>query len=259
MNITTTINPVSMSSLELVDFINAHRKQQAESAGAEFPSREFAELRHDSFMAKAPKVLGGAVQNFLDTYQNPQNKQIYPYYRFPKREACLMAMSYSYELQAAVFDHMTALEAKLSQQVPAFAIPQNLSEALRLAADLEDQKNQAIAERDLAIATKALIGSKREATAMATAAVEKRKATRLQQELGRGAQHATIIAVEKATGRSFGSQGYRPLQIWCRDRDIAVQKVPCPRFGKAASWPAEAWMAIYCIDLGELFGAEDQA
>jgi phage antirepressor YoqD-like protein len=62
-------------------------------------------------MAKVPEVLGeGGLPNFRDTYLHPQNGQKYPCYRFPKREACLMAMSYSYELQAAVYDRMTALE-----------------------------------------------------------------------------------------------------------------------------------------------------
>ena len=93
----TTI--VTMTSLELVDFINEHRKE-GEST-----------LRHDHFMAKVPKVLGEeGVPKFRDTHQNPQNGQTYNIYRFPKREACLMAMSYSYDLQAKVFDRMTALE-----------------------------------------------------------------------------------------------------------------------------------------------------
>jgi hypothetical protein len=38
-----------------------------------------------------------------------------PGYTFPKREACLMAMSYSYELQAKVYDRMTALEEQARQ------------------------------------------------------------------------------------------------------------------------------------------------
>lgn len=244
----------TMTSLELVNFINAHRKQQAEAAGVDFPSREFAELRHDSFMAKAPKVLGGGVQNFLDTYRNDQNGQEYPCYRFPKREACLMAMSYSYELQAAVFDHMTALEAKLSQSAP--ALPTDYITALEHLLEAKRAEQAAIAERDLAIATKALIGSRREATAMATASVAAKKARQLEQELGRGTQHATIIAVEKASGRKFGAQGFRPLKSWCQRHDVAAPKVPCPRYGKAVSWPAQAWLAVYSVDLDVLFGEE---
>lgn len=97
--ITARGRPVTMTSLELVDFINSQR------------SADEPELRHDHFMAKVPKVLGTeGLPKFRDTYHHPQNGQGYPCYRFPKREACLMAMSYSYELQAKVFDRMTELE-----------------------------------------------------------------------------------------------------------------------------------------------------
>lgn len=101
---------ITMTSLELVDFINEDRKARAEAVGAQFPSPGFAKLEHSDFMKKVPEVLCGGAGNFSDTYVHPQNGQTYPCYRFPKREACLMAMSYSYELQAKVFDRMTALE-----------------------------------------------------------------------------------------------------------------------------------------------------
>lgn len=60
-------------------------------------------------MAKVPKVLGDNAPKFSGTqkYGNNNTRDIYI---FPKREACLMAMSYSYELQAMVFDKMTELE-----------------------------------------------------------------------------------------------------------------------------------------------------
>ena len=139
---------VTMTSRELVDFINNHRKKEAEGSGYAFPSKGFAKLGHDDFMRKCPEVLGGGVRNFSDTYVHEQNGQTYPCYRFPKREATLMAMSYSYALQAAVYDHMTALEAKVAQ--PAFQIPATLSAALRLAAEQAEQIEQQQAQ--LAIA-----------------------------------------------------------------------------------------------------------
>lgn len=104
---------ITMSSLEMVEYINEQRKQDALVAGAEFPSKEFAKLRHDHFMAKVPEVLGDAAPKFLGTVKRPQPAggfRDYPCYIFPKREACLMAMSYSYEIQAKVFDRR-ALEA----------------------------------------------------------------------------------------------------------------------------------------------------
>ncbi|GAB3471358.1 ORF6N domain-containing protein [Azotobacter salinestris] len=138
------------------------------------------------------------------------------------------------------------------------AAPAELSrlELLEMALASEREKLQAIAERDHAIATKALIGGKREATAMATASAATKKARQLEQELGRGTQHATVIAVEKASGRKFGTQGFRPLKKWCKAHDVTPPKVPCPRYGKAVSWPADAWREVYGIDLGDLFGAE---
>ncbi|WP_081007711.1 phage antirepressor KilAC domain-containing protein [Comamonas testosteroni] len=99
-----------MTSLELVDFINEDRKARAEAVGAQFPSPGFAKLEHKDFLAKVPQVLGlDTSEKFSadlpDSYGRSRRG-----YRFPKREACLMAMSYSYELQAKVFDRMTALE-----------------------------------------------------------------------------------------------------------------------------------------------------
>ncbi len=89
---------VTMTSLELVDYINQNRPDDA------------AVLAHSDFLKKVIQVLGGK-GNFSSTYIDSQNKERLCY-RFPKREACLMAMSYSYDLQAKVFDRMTELEAK---------------------------------------------------------------------------------------------------------------------------------------------------
>ena len=76
-------------------------------------------------------------------------------------------------------------------------------EVLKLALASEEARLKAEAERDEAIRTKALIGSKREATAMASASAAKREADRLRDELGFSARHATVTAVEHATGTKF--------------------------------------------------------
>lgn len=104
----------TMTSLELVEFINSERRADE------------AELRHDHFMAKVPKVLGEAAPKFLGTafYTNGTGAQVErAIYRFPKREACLMAMSYSYELQAKVYDRMTALEQAANDPIKALSDP----------------------------------------------------------------------------------------------------------------------------------------
>lgn len=116
-----------MSSLEMVEFINSQRK----------PGE--GKLQHKHFLTKVPQVLGevGSAK-FSATYVHPQNGQTYPCYHFPKREACLMAMSYSYELQAKVFDRMTELENGKP------TIPQTLPEALRLAVNIDLNKSNSI-------------------------------------------------------------------------------------------------------------------
>ena len=111
-------NPsVTMTSLELVDFINNQRE-----AGE-------AVLAHSDFLKKVPIVLGQEVAGKFSCYYKASNGKSNPMYSLPKREACLMAMSYSYDLQAKVFDKMTELESK-QQSAP--MIPQTLSEALRM-------------------------------------------------------------------------------------------------------------------------------
>ncbi len=142
---------VTMTSLELVDFINNHRKAQAEGSGYAFPCEKFAKLRHDHFMDKVPEVLGGVPLD-RETYKHPQNGQIYTCYRFKKREATLMAMSYSYALQAAVYDHMTALEAKAAQPQPPVALPDFTNPAAAARAWAEQFEAKAQAQQQLAIA-----------------------------------------------------------------------------------------------------------
>lgn len=134
------------------------------------------------------------------------------------------------------------------------SMPENYIEALEHLLATKRSEQLALEQRDHAIATKAEIGSRREATAMATASAAVRKVMHLENELGRGCQHATVTAVEKAARRSFGTQGFRPLKTWCDSHGVAAPKVQDPRFGWVRSWPAAAWAAVYQIDLAELFG-----
>lgn len=94
---------ITMTSLEIVDFINTHRQENGNTTV----------LRHSDFMAKVPQVLGemNAPKYFGTQIYNNNNERTIC--NFPKREACLMAMSYSYELQAQIFDRMTTLEQQL--------------------------------------------------------------------------------------------------------------------------------------------------
>ncbi|WP_168416194.1 hypothetical protein [Erwinia amylovora] len=49
---------ITMTSTELVEYINAERESAATAAGVNFPGKGHKRLRHADFMAKAPRVLG---------------------------------------------------------------------------------------------------------------------------------------------------------------------------------------------------------
>ncbi|ECF6757008.1 Rha family transcriptional regulator [Salmonella enterica subsp. enterica] len=108
------ISAPTMSSLEMVDYINANRKAKAEAEGLSFPCKKCSKLSHKNFMPKVLRVLG-EIQSakFLADYIDDKGRT-QPCYNFPKREACLMAMSYDYELQAQIFDYMTELERNIN-------------------------------------------------------------------------------------------------------------------------------------------------
>lgn len=115
-----------MTSLEIVDMINAERKVIEKQTGK---SRKV--LTHDNFLKKAREVIGEeGIVKFNDTYKHPQNGQKYPMFRFPKREATLMAMSYSAAISAAVYDRMTELEQQVVA-MPALPNFSNPAEAAR--------------------------------------------------------------------------------------------------------------------------------
>lgn len=123
----TTNSEITMSSIEIVNFINKERKAEAERN----PGQKYIELRHDTFMAKVPKVLGEShAPKFSGTqkYGNNNTRQIY---NLPQREAFLMCMSESYELQARLYDAYESLK-KNTQGI-------NQNQILSLIVDMQKQ------------------------------------------------------------------------------------------------------------------------
>lgn len=120
-------------------------------------SREIAELtgkEHGHVMRDIRVMLTelhgeSGLSNFGSSYLNSQNKE-QPEFCLPKRETLILVSGYSVAMRARIIDRWQELEAKQNQPL----IPQTLPEALRLAADLADQRNKAQAMLSIA-ATKA--------------------------------------------------------------------------------------------------------
>ena len=243
-------NQVTMTSPEIVDFINAHRQAVATI------EKPYVELHHRSFMSKVPQVLGVKdAAKFIASsfYQgNGSAKLERQIYVFPKREACLMAMSYSYELQAQIFDRMTAMENHIAaQNLPSYAIDNPIERAKKWIEE-EKQKQIAIQERDHAIATKAEIGSRREATAMGRLSAKVKEVESLKVQLDKSLDFASIKSVEIATGRKFG---WHALKKWSKSNSSEIKTIPDPNFGEVKTYHKDAWLAVYSINLSSIRGA----
>ena len=226
------------------------------TAAQTMSSREIAELtgkEHKNVMADVRKMLsdlGLSTADFSAVYKDQQLIER-PCFNLPKRETLILVSGYSVELRARIIDRWEELERQQAARavtLPNFTDP--AAAAIAWAAEYQ-AKQAAMLERDEAIRTKAQIGSRREATAMATAAKATREAEQLRHELGFSVRHATVMQVNARTGQEFD---YVPLRRWCKQRGIKAVSVPDKRYESVKAWPADAWRDAYGIDLCALFG-----
>lgn len=218
-------------------------------------SKEMAKLtekRHDSVKRTVNTLAEKGIIAFpqiVETSFTGANgrKQTVTEYRVEERDSYIIVAQLSPEFTARLVDRWQELEAQQPKLGPA-----NLTrmDILRLAMDAEERCVKAEVERDHAIATKAQIGSRREATSMATASTHKLEAERLKARLGINTRYATVKSVEKLTGKKYL---WLPLRRWCEVTNVVALDVPDPIYGYVKSWPRDAWGEIYGINLIELF------
>ncbi len=165
-----------------------------------------------------------------------------------------LVAGYNIKLRKAIIDRWQELEAQAdgpdlaTDEGKLLLIQDLVSKQLSLMAE----KKQVEVERDEAIRTKALIGSKREATAMATASAATREAARLKARMGEAADMACIMAVEGKLNRRFD---WRVLKKCTAELGLNTGKAFNPGLQKEVNtYPAAAWKAVYGVDLADLFG-----
>lgn len=222
-------------------------------------TREVADLiekQHSNIKISAERLSASGVIGTLAPQEFTHNGNTYTEYLLCKRDSLILVAQNCPEFTARIIDRWQELESKSLAALPDFSNP---VAAARAWADQMEKAQVLAIERDKAIATKAQIGSKREATAMANVAKANKEVTRLMDRLGFNARHATIKAVEGAVKRSFGPQGWRPLSNWCKANGATAIDVPDPLYGSVKSWPADAWGEIYDVDLKALFPATETA
>ncbi|EZI28930.1 hypothetical protein [Pseudomonas extremaustralis] len=232
---------VTMTSIELLELVNEARAEFGEG-----------DVRRNDFTARCRDELAG--EHYETFVVQNLNKTESVELRMTRDQCMWVLMRES----KAVRRRVTTKLNRLEQQPIAPALPGDYISALEHLLESKRSEKLAIEQRDYAIETKAEIGSRREATAMATASAAVREARQLRELLGMGVTQATIVAVEKALGREFGRSGWRPLKKWCQARGINAPHVIHPTFGSVIAWPAAAWMDVYQIDLADLFGADGE-
>ena len=135
--------------------------------------------------------------------------------------------------------------------LPSYAIDDPIERAKKWIEE-EKQKQLVIQERDHAIATKAEIGSRREATAMSTASKYKRKAEKLEALMDESQSFATIKKVQALTGGTYDTY---ELRRYSKAQGLEIQKAEDANYGSVNSYHKDAWLAVYNINLSSIGGA----
>lgn len=157
-----------------------------------------------------------------------------------KRDSIIVVAQLSPEFTARLVDRWQELERKVSGPVlPNFANPADAARAWA-----EQYEARLIAER-----TKAEIGSRREATAMATASAAARKARRLEAELDQSMQYASIKRMEMLYhGQKFN---WRILKSTATEMGIQSIDIFDANYGTVKAYHADVWREAYALEINQ--------
>lgn len=134
--------------------------------------------------------------------------------------------------------------------LPSYAIDDPIERAKKWIEE-EKQKQLAITERDHAIATKAEIGSRREATAMGRLSAKVKEVEKLKTQLDSSTGFATIKKVQALTGGTYDTYA---LRRHSKAQGLEIQKAEDANYGSVNSYHKDAWLAVYSINLSNLNG-----
>lgn len=228
-------------------------------------SREIAELtgkRHDHVMVDCRKLAQFYIETYSPEISGEHVKPSFykdstgrdlPCFDLCKQASLDLVTGYSLPHRHAVNVRWQELENEKAQGIIALPNFTDPAEAAMAWAGEYRAKQLAIVERDHAIRTKAEIGNRREATAMATASKYRRENDDLKDRLGESVDYASVKAVTITT-RAATEYNWRPLKKWSVEHDTPINEVHDPNFGKVKAYHKDAWQAVFGIDLYALFG-----
>ena len=230
----------------LTQFGNSEQKTMSSRVIA-----DLTEKRHDHVKRDVENMLGQLgldIPKFGGIYFDAQNRQ-QTEYLLDEELTMTLVTGYNIVLRNRVIKRWKELELQAS--LPSYAIDDPIERAKKWIEE-EKQKQLAIQERDHAIATKAEIGSRREATAMGRLSAKVKEVESLKVQLDKSLDFASIKAVEIATGRKFG---WHALKKWSKSNSSEIKTIPDPNFGEVKTYHKDAWLAVYNINLSSIRGA----
>lgn len=200
-------------------------------------SREIAELvesRHDSVKRTIERLVeSNIIQSTpLVDFKNANNVTGQEYL-INKRDSYVVVAQLCPAFTARLVDRWQELEALQAPKLPTTYI-----EALQALLIAEQEKQHAIA-------TKAEIGNRREATAMNTASQAVKKANALEIELDRSKDYATVKRMEMLHhGVKFD---WRKLKATCADMGIEPLAVFDQNYGTVKAYHRDVWQETYAL------------
>ncbi|MGZ5050460.1 MAG: Rha family transcriptional regulator [Methylobacter sp.] len=211
---------------------------------ATMSSLEIAELTgkpHDNVLKDIRKVLAEVeidAVKFYGVYLGGNNQER-PCFNLPRRECDLVIAGYSAKYRLAIIDRWQELELKNQITLPNFADP--------AAAAIAWAEQYKIAQN--AIATKAEIGSRREATAMNTASQAIKRANALEVQLDKSKDYSTVKRMELLRGIKFD---WRLLKDAATNLGIASIDVFDANYGTVKAYHRDVWLEAYALDISEV-------
>jgi len=206
-------------------------------------SREIAELigkQHSNIKISAERLAASGVIGTLASQEFYHNGNTYAEYLLCKRDSLILVAQNSPEFTAKIVDRWQELEAKAASNtisVPNFSNPADAARAW--AAEYE--------ARQLAEKTKYLIGQRREAVAMNTASQAVKKANKLQIELDRSKEYATVKRMQMIHhGQPFN---WRHLKATAAEMGIPPIEVFDANYGTVKAYHADVWREAYAVEI----------
>ena len=230
----------------LTQFGNSEQKTMSTRIIAELCEKEHRNVKRDS------EVMFQGLQldtlKFEHIYFDSMNRQ-QTEYLLDEELTMTLVTGYNIVLRNRVIKRWRELESQVG--LPSYAIDDPIERAKKWIEE-EKQKQIAIQERDHAIATKAEIGSRREATAMGRLSAKVKEVEKLKTQPDSSTGFATIKKVQSLTGGTYDTYA---LRRHSKAQGLEIQKAEDANYGSVNSYHKDAWLAVYNINLSSIGGA----